>query len=191
MSRCFLKKGIILILAFIAPLITKAAVPEWKIVPNESTITFTATQNNAPVTGKFNLFDGEISFDPNQLNESKVLVKVKMSSVSTSYGAIADILKSADWFDVSKFSQAIFEVKSFSKQNSNKYQADGIITIRNKVSPISSAFILEEYSKSKVRVNGTFIIKRTLFGVGQGDWASTDEISDNVQVNYTFSLLPA
>jgi len=100
-----------------------SAVPTWQIVPEKSSIQFTATQNNAPVTGQFKHFTGHIQFDPAQLADDQVTIIINMASVSASYGEIADTLISADWFNTKKFPQATFTTKDFVKTgNNNKAQ---------------------------------------------------------------------
>lgn len=166
-----------------------AAVPTWQIIPNESHLTFTATQNGAPVSGEFKTFSGDIAVDPNQLNASHVKVIVDVASVTSSYQQVADTLKSSDWFDVKIFPQAIFEAHEFSKTGDKTYQVKGILTIRNKTVPITLDVTQEEYSSSKAKVNGNTTIKRSVFGVGQGEWAATDTIKDEVQINFVLSVV--
>ncbi len=47
-----------------------AAAPVWQIIPEQSTLTFSATQNGAPVNGTFQRFNGDIRFDPAELKSS-------------------------------------------------------------------------------------------------------------------------
>lgn len=166
-----------------------AAVTEWQILPSESELTFTATQNGAPVNGKFKAFTGEIHFDPNQLNQSRAKITVNMASVSTSYAEIGDTLVTSDWFDTKLFPQAVFTADSFTKTGDKTYQAKGNLTIRNKTMPIIVTFTEEEYSATKARMKGSTTVKRSAFGVGQGEWASTSEVKDDVQVNFVLSAV--
>jgi len=165
-----------------------AEVPSWKIINKESSLSFTATQNNSPVTGKFTSFTGEIKADPNQLNASSVRIVVDLGSVTTSYAEVADTLKTSDWFNIKIFPQAIFEAKQFSKTGVNTYQANGSLRIRNKTLPVILNFTQEDYSAKKARVKGSAILKRTAFGIGQGEWVSTSEVKDEVTVNFVLSV---
>lgn len=164
-----------------------ASVPQWQIVPNNSSLTFTATQNNAPVTGQFKTFTGEIYFDPTQLNASHVRMVIDMNSVSTSYKDLTETLVTTDWFNVKLFPQAVFTAKQFTKINGNNYQATGDLTIRDKTIPTTLQFTLDEYSTNNAHVKGTAQLKRLDFGVGQGEWKSTDEVKNEVQINFNLS----
>ncbi len=155
----------------------------WKMIPSESKITFTGTQNGSPATGSFNKFTGEINFDPNQLKSSKVRIIIDMNSISMSYKEFASTLVTSDWLNVKRFPQAIFQSTQFTKIGDKKFEAQGNLTIRDKSNPLKFTFDVVELAKDKVRVNGTFTIKRTAFGIGQGEWADTDTIKDDVVVN--------
>lgn len=181
------QKWMLTIFLLLAPVIAKASVPEWKIIPSESSITFTGIQNDAPASGKFKKFSGEIRLDPNQLNASKVRIVIDMNSVSTSFSDFTSTLITSDWFNVTLFPQAVFESTHFTKLGENKYQANGTLTIRDKTIPVTLTFVAEELSKTKGRVKGSTTLKRTVFGVGQGEWADTEAVKDDVQVNFTIT----
>ena len=167
------------------PMISVGAVTAWQIVPSDSSLTFTATQNDAPVTGKFKTFSGEINFDLDQLSTSNVKIIVDMSSVTDAYNELSDTLEASDWFNVKLFPQAIFQAKEFTKTGEKTYEAKGTLTIRDKTLPITLTFTQEEYSQTKARMKGGAVIKRTAFGVGQGEWADTKAVKDDVKIDFT------
>lgn len=174
---------------FCLSLTANAAVSQWQIVPNESELTFTATQNGSPVTGKFKQFTGEIYFDPNDLAGSQVKIIVNTGSITTSYAEVADTLVTSDWFNAKLFPQAVFTANRFTKLADKTYQADGTLTIRNKTAPVKVTFTQEDYTATHARMKGSATLKRSVFGVGQGEWASTNEVKDDVQVNFVLSAV--
>lgn len=174
-----------LLLLLFVPLIHFAAVPQWKMDPSKSTITFTATQNNAPVSGKFNRFTGDIHFDRAQLNASNVRIVIDMNSVSAAYRELTDTLLSADWFNIKIFPQATFQTVKMIQLTNNTFEAEGTLTIRDKSVPTKLTFTLEEYNPTQARVKGKALLKRTQFGIGQGEWSSTKEVKDDVLVEFT------
>lgn len=178
-----------LILSLLLALIysTIYAIPQWKILDDKSTLTFIATQNGAPVNGEFKKFSGEIKFDPAQLSGSQIKIEIDMNSVSSSYAQIADTLKTADWFNVKSYPKATFVASHFTKTGNNAYQANGNLTLRDKTVPITLNFVLDEYSAAQSRVHGDTTIKRSAFGVGQGEWSNTNSVKDEVQIHFTLS----
>lgn len=172
------------IMIVLVSIVVKAAPAQWQIVPGQSSISFTATQNNAPVSGKFTAFTGEIFFDPAQLEASQIKIIVDMNSVSTSYQDVANTLKTTDWFDIKDFPQAVYTANHFVKTDGNTFQANGMLTIRNKTIPTVLKFTLEKYTANDALAKGTVTLQRTTFDVGKGEWAKTDSVKDTVIVNF-------
>ncbi len=185
LNRFFLVVTLLSLLSMIA----YAAPPHWEIVPKDSSIIFTATQNNSPVAGQFKVFTGDINFDPAMLSASNVQITVEMSSVSTSYKDIENTLKSPEWFNAKLFPKAIFKATQFSKTGNNTYQANGTLSIRDKTIPIILHFTLDEYTQTKAHATGTTLLKRTAFGIGTGEWSKTDEVKDDVKVDFILSAV--
>jgi polyisoprenoid-binding protein YceI len=171
------------------PLVARAEVPNWEIVPKQSSISFTATQNGAPVTGQFKSFSGEIKGDPSQLATCSVKISVDINSVFDAYNQLSDTLKTADWFDVKQFPQAIFQSNQFVKTGDKTYEAKGNLTIHGKTAPITLKFTEVENTGTEGRVNGSTTLSRTAFGVGTGEWADTKVVKDEVQVNFVLTAV--
>ncbi|KTC78636.1 YceI family protein [Legionella cincinnatiensis] len=179
-AKSFLSTG----LALFLPIATNAAVPQWEIVPDESQLTFTATQNGAPVTGQFKTFSGTILVDPNDLKHSSIDIIVDINSVSASYAELKSTLLTPDWFNPKVFPKAEFKSNQIEKTGNNTYKAVGTLTIRDKTEPVTLNFTGDQSDPNKGIVTGNTVIKRTQFGVGQGDWSKTNEIKDEVTINF-------
>jgi polyisoprenoid-binding protein YceI len=175
------------LLIFIFPLISHAAYNwNWKIIPEKSTLTFTAIQNNSPVTGQFKTFTTQIYFDPANLKTNHIQVNIDMNSIAASYDEVENTLKTDDWFNIKLFPEASFKTTSITQMGNNSYQANGTLTIRDKTIPITFPFTLIIKDK-KAQAIGSVTLKRTLFGIGQHDWTKTDIIKDDVKVTFNIS----
>ncbi len=183
MIKDALKKCLASLLLLI-PMVAKSSPPSWQIVPAESQLTFTATQNGAAVSGEFKTFTGTLLIDPNDLKNSSIDIVVDINSVSASYAQLRDTLISPDWFNAKLFPKAEFKATQIEKTGDKAYQAKGTLTIRDKTVPITLTFTGEQPDPNKGIVVGSTTVKRTQFGIGQGDWAGTDEIKDDVMVNF-------
>lgn len=171
------------------PFLSAETLPEWQIVPAESNLTFTATQNGAPVSGEFKKFTGDILVDPANYQASKIHIIVDINSLYASYAELVSTLASSDWFDAKLFPKADFVATDFKKTGDKTYQANGKLTIRDKTAPITLSFTAEETAKNKALVVGSTTFKRTTFGVGQGEWSSTEEVKDDVKVEFKLVAL--
>lgn len=178
-----IRRLIIAVLIVLFPIISNAA-SVWQISPAKSKIEFKATQNGAPVTGEFKSFQGDIDFDKNNLAKSQVKISVDISSVSTSYKEVGDTLKTPDWFDAKAFPKAIFTANDFKKTNENSYTANGQLTLRDKTLPLIVNFTFDKYTDKEAIATGKAELKRTAFTIGRGEWASTKEIKDEVEITF-------
>ncbi len=183
-----LVKNIILVLALIFSHCVFAT-PEWTIVPEKSTLTFKGTQNNAPASGEFKKFYGTIHFDPEHVENGDVNITVEIGSLKTSYKDMTDTLASSDWFNVKIFPKAIFKASQFRKLSNNSYEALGTLTIRDKSVPVTINFTQEENMGNTVRVKGETALKRTDFGIGQGDWSDLNTVKNDVKVEFELSAV--
>lgn len=169
----------------LSALTAKATPPQWQIDPAKSQLTFTATQNDAPVHGKFNTFTGQIFVDPKDYQHSMIDIMVDIDSISTSYAQLKETLLTSDWFDAKVFPKAEFKATQFQKTGPNTYVANGTLSIREKSAPVSLTFTTQQPDSKTGIVTGNTVIKRTTFGVGQGEWSNTNEIKDDVTINFT------
>lgn len=178
-------KKLITALFFLLVISSSAFAKSWKILPKESEITFTAIQNDAPVTGKFTNISGKIEFDPQNLNKSLVDVEIDLNSLTASYEEMVQSLKSEDWFGVKIFPKAKFVSQKFSKIDDKNFQVTGFLTIRDKKQLIILKFTLEEYLPNQAKVKGYTAINRNDFGVGRGQWTKTDAVKNEVKIEFT------
>ena len=179
-----LKHFFLCFLLSIPTIIQAGALPQWEIIPTESELSFTATQNDAPFSGSFKKFTGEILVDPANYKASSIHIIIDMSSLTASYAELATTLTTPDWFDTKMFPKAEFKATNFNKTGDKTYEAEGTLTIRDKTAPVTLIFTAEESPKNHALIDGHTTIKRSTFGVGQGEWASTKEIKDEVTVHF-------
>lgn len=189
-NTLFSKKAFMGFLLFF-PVLSFAAAPSWKIIPEASTLNFTAMQNGGPVKGMFKKFTADIQGDPADLKDCHVKIIVDLTSVMTDYGMVQSTLTTAPWFDTANHPTAIFIADKFTQTGKKSYTADGSLTLRGKSEPAVLKFVLVEYSGKTFVAKGSTTVQRTLFGVGSGEWAKTDSIKDNVQVDFTLKASKA
>lgn len=166
------------------PMLIHAALSTWQMIPEQSHLTFLATQNGAPVKGEFKHFTATISFDTSDLEHSQATIVIDITSVSTSYNELSTTLLTPDWFNATLFPKAEFKTTAITKTGNNTYQALGSLRLRDKVAPVTLTFSTTDPSIIPVSVEGNTHFNRSTFGVGQGEWSSTNEIKDEVTVHF-------
>ena len=170
-----------------------AAGSHYALDPAKSTLDFQFVQAGAQNKGKFTRFPVTLDFSPENLAASKLDVTVDTSSLDTGDKERDDSLKGADLLSVAKFPQARFTSTQITK-TANGYDAVGKLTLRGVSRDIHVPFSFrtaDEQGKPAGYLLGKTTIKRLDFGVGQGDWKSTEWVGNDVSVSYSLRLGPA
>lgn len=157
------------------------AADAWQVKTDESDIEFSGTQLGAEFEGEFDKFTAEIVFSPDDLAGSKVSVVIDIASVNTENADRDSQIISADWFDVAQWPTAKFETRSFREIAPGQYEAVADLTIRDVTKEVVLPFNLE-IEGNRAEAEGTITIKRTDFGVGQGQWSDTSQVGDDVTI---------
>jgi polyisoprenoid-binding protein YceI len=165
-----------------------AGTPGYSADPAASRLEFTGVQAGADFKGVFHKFSAAVDFAPDALAASRIDVQIDMSSEDSKDKSRDDTIRGSDIFDAAHFPTAHYVTKSISKTAAG-YTATGSLTLRGvtKDVPIDFQFAT---SGNLAKLEGTAKLKRLDFGVGQGDWKSTDQIADAVKVGFSLVLKP-
>lgn len=158
----------------------------WNILKDKSILRFTGYQNGVPLEGRFEEFNAKIFFNPDKLPTSSVKVTIMMDSATSEFEEVTDSLKKDDWFATSRYPTAEFESRIFTHVGGNAYEARGSLTMRGIRKDVILPFTLDITKKDEglyALVSGSLTIKRSDFGIGQGEWASTAVVADEVKIN--------
>jgi polyisoprenoid-binding protein YceI len=178
----------LLILVLVCGSVALAAT-KWTVQPKESKLTFVGTQQGAEFTGVFERFTADIQFDPQDLAGSRFDVKIETASANTRSDERDEAIKSDDLFAVKLYPTAHYVTNHFTAQGGNKFSATGKLTIRNVTRDVPIEFTFESKNGS-AWLKGGAQLKRLDFGVGQGDWKDTEQVGNEVKVNFVLLLKP-
>lgn len=164
-----------------------AAPPSYAADP-ASKLEFVGVQAGADFKGVFHKFTTTVDFAPDALADSHIDVQIDMNSVDSQDKDRDKTIHGSDVFDVAHFPTAHYVTKSITKTASG-YSAVGSLTMHGvtKDVPIDFQFAA---AGTGAKLEGTAKLKRLDFGVGQGDWKSTEWVADLVKVNFSLVLKP-
>jgi polyisoprenoid-binding protein YceI len=165
----------------------------YKADPAKSSLAFTFQQAGAANQGKFGKFDVTFTLAPDGAS-GKLDVAIPVVSLDTGDKERDDTLRSADLFNVAKFPQAKFSAAKVTKVGADKYEATGKLTIRDVTRDVRVPLTFKtvnEGGRQSGTMNGEVVIKRLDYGVGQGEWKSTEWVGNDVTVKFSLRLLPA
>lgn len=167
----------------------------WTLDEVHSTIQFSVTHFFTPVTGRFEEYQTDIQFDPNDLENSSIDVTIPISSVNTQNDRRDNHLNSEDFFNAENWPNIQFKSDNIRSTGGNEYVAVGDLTIRDVTKQIELPFtllgVMDHPMRENVKVAGitaSTTINRTDYGVGVGDWAATMVVGDEVDINLNLEL---
>jgi polyisoprenoid-binding protein YceI len=156
---------------------------------SSGTLEFIAVQADAKFKGAFKRFEVVLDFDPALPAEGRLDVRVETSSIDTQDPERDEILRGPDFFQTEKHPQAVYHAERFERAGDG-WRALGKLTIRGVAKDIPVAFTLAPAGDTAV-MKGSASLKRLDFGLGQGEWASTEWVGDGVDVRFELKLAPA
>jgi polyisoprenoid-binding protein YceI len=174
--------------------IARAAPPTYRLEPAQSSLSFTFTQAGATNNGEFKTFETTLVLDPAQLAASRLEVLVQIASLDTGDKDRDTTLRGNELFDAAKFAQARFTASSITHLDANRYVAAGKLTIRDVTRDLRVPFTFDAVAggaKPTANMAGSVVIKRLDYGVGQGDWKSTEWVGNDVTVSFKLLLRAA
>jgi polyisoprenoid-binding protein YceI len=163
------------------------AQPEVRLADESSgKLEFNALQAGARFTGSFAQFQVRLEFDPLKALVGTLHVTVETASIETQDAERDEILRSRDFFWTEKHPQAVFHAERFEPDGAG-FRALGELSIRGVTKPATVGFTLAPAGPGSL-MRGTADLKRLDFGLGQGEWTSTEWVGDDVEVRFELTL---
>jgi polyisoprenoid-binding protein YceI len=182
-----------LLALFCLPLQAAAPAPaNWSADPAKSTLEFSFVQAGAQTTGRFAKFTTAVDFSPADLAHARFDVAIDVASVDTRDQERDAQLRSAELFDSAKFAKAQFVATQFTAKAS-AFEGLGKLTLRGVTRDVPLSFTFQpatEAGQTVAWLKGSATIKRLDFGVGQGEWQSTDWVGNEVKIAFNLRLVP-
>ncbi|MHC5354154.1 YceI family protein [Myroides sp. LJL115] len=118
--------------------ITTFAQDKWQVDNYHSFLNFSVKHLGISfVDGRMDSYQGEYQGSAEDLSDGKFIFTIDVNSINTGVEMRDDHLKSADFFDTSKYPQMKFESTSIEKVAGDNYILNGILTIKGVSHPVS------------------------------------------------------
>lgn len=166
---------------------TLPAHAEPKLVPAQSDIAFTTKQMGVPVQGHFKRFEAQVAFDPKALQNAKLALSIDSASAGLGVPEADAELPKAAWFDSGKHPRATFQSTSVKATGPQKYDVAGKLTIKGHTHDVIVPVTLAQ-AGALTTATGAVTIKRLDYGIGEGEWADTSMVANDVTVNFKLTL---
>ncbi len=156
--------------------------------PQQSRLEFTGVQAGAEFKGVFRKFSADVDFAPEALASSRIEVQIDLNSVDSLDKDRDTTIRGKDVFDVAHYPTAHYATKSIAKTAAG-YSAVGALTLHGVTKDVPIEFQFTP-GAAGAKLSGSAKLNRLDFGVGQGDWKSTETVGDAVKINFSLVLKP-
>lgn len=158
-----------------------AETPSWTVVKDQSFISFAGTQTGNPFEGRFETFEVDIQFDPNEPASAQVSASIDSGSALTGDTQRDEALPGKDWFNIVEFPSISFRASGFQKIGPNDFITDGVLTVLGVDHSLSLPFQLT-IEGTQARMEADITLDRQILGIGKGPWAEGKWVGLDVNV---------
>jgi len=153
-----------------------------------STLGFRATYMDDRFEGRFADFTPVIRFDPTDLENSRFDVRIALASASTANQERDELLVGPEFFNAGALPVARYQASKFTALGGGRFRADGALTLNGVSKPVALEF--DWTPGTPAVLEGRASLKRLAFKVGEGEWADTDLLPNEVEVFTRLELQP-
>lgn len=155
-----------------------------RVLPERSAMEFVSRQMAVEVGGSFARFDAQLDFDPAHPEAGSARLEIDLASIDAGSADANDEVRGKAWFNVKEHPRARFVSESVKALGGDRYEVAGQLTIKGRTRPVSAPFTFRRDGDLAV-FEGSFIIKRLDFGIGEGMWSDVGVVADEVSIRFT------
>lgn len=160
----------------------------YTVLSSESTVQWKGSKTliaNYEDTGTLAIKEGEFNVSNGVVSSGKVVFDMSSIKALTTGGGsgqdrLSGHLKSADFFDVSKFGEATLVINEAKSIDQVTYTLKGTLTIKDKTNPVEFPVKVGTRSDGALSAEGSVSLDRTLWDVRYGSDKFFDNLANNV-----------
>jgi polyisoprenoid-binding protein YceI len=158
-----------------------------QLQPAGSEISFTTKQMGVPVEGKFSKFSAQITLDPKAPQTGSVSFAIDTGSARFGSTELDNEVPKATWLNAPKFPQATFQSSAIKAAGPGKFEVSGKLGIKGAMQDVVVPVQVTQAGGAST-ATGSFVIKRLDFKIGDGEWADTSMLANDVIVKFKLVL---
>jgi polyisoprenoid-binding protein YceI len=160
------------------------------VLIDKSEIRFQSRQMGANVEGRFRRWKANIVFVPKDLARSKADFDIELGSIDLASDESETEVKRPLWFDTAKFPVAHFASSKIKDLGGDKYEVAGQLTVKGITHDAVVPITLKKDATGNSVAEGSFVLKRLDYKIGEGEWADPSTVANDVLVRIRMVLPP-
>ncbi|MCL2657883.1 MAG: YceI family protein [Betaproteobacteria bacterium] len=159
------------------------------LLTDKSTLSFVSKQMGVPVDGSFKRFKATLAFDPAKPQSGSTSFDLDMASIDAGSQEANDEVADAKWFNLKQYPRASFKSSAIKPLGNNRFELHGALTIKGTSKDVVAPASFKQDGVNGV-FDGAFTLKRLDFKIGEGEWADTSTVADEVQIKFHLVAAP-
>jgi len=155
--------------------------------PARSEISFGFRQENVPGTGKFRKFAAQVNFDAAKPEATKANIEVDVNSIDFGDENWNRDALGASWFNGKQFPKSTFTVSGAKAIGGGRFEAPGKFTLKGITRDVTATFTAKADAGGTL-IEGSAPLKRLDYKIGDGSWADTAVVANEVAVRFKLYL---
>jgi polyisoprenoid-binding protein YceI len=155
--------------------------------PAKSQIGFGFKQENVPGEGTFRRFTAQVSFDPARPEATQANIEVDVTSIDIGEAGWNSDMQGAAWFNARQFPKATFVATGAKAVAGGRFEAPAKFTLKGVTRDVVATFTAKADAGGTL-LEGSVPLKRTDFRIGEGAWADTSVVANEVAVRFKVYL---
>ena len=155
---------------------------------SRSELVFGFKQENVPGSGKFRKFTAQVSFDAARPETTRANMEVDVTSVDLGDASWNAEIQGASWFNTKQFPKSVFAVTGARALGGDRFESPARFTLKGVTRDVTATFTAKAANGGTL-LEGSVPLKRNEFKIGEGVWADTSVLANEVAVRFKVFLI--
>jgi polyisoprenoid-binding protein YceI len=160
------------------------------VLIDRSEIRFVGRETRGAVEGSFRRWKANVDFRPNNLKKSKANFEIDLASIQLANEEREAEARRPVWFDTAKFPVARFTSHAMKDLGGDRYEIAGRLSIKGVTREVVIPMVLRKDATGNSVAESQFAFNRLDFRIGDGLWADTSTVANEVGVRIRMVLPP-
>jgi polyisoprenoid-binding protein YceI len=158
------------------------------VLVDKSAIEFTMKQMGVRFDGRFRKWTADVVFLPHQLAASKAVFDVDLASIDLASAESEREAQGPLWFDTAKFPVAHFASTAIRDLGGGRYAIAGKLSLKGATRDVTIPVAVKTGADGQRIAEVTFPVHRLDYRIGEGEWADTATVDNDVVVHARIAL---
>jgi len=160
------------------------------VLIDKSEIRFVSRQGGGHIDGRFRKWRANVDFRPKEIAKSKAEFEIELASIALGSEESEAEIKREPWFDTKKFPVARFSSTRWKGVGEDRYEVAGQLSLKGVTKDVVVPFALKKDAAGNSVAEGRFTLNRLDFRLGDGYFADTSTVANEVAVRIRMVLPP-